>query len=267
MAAGKTATVRFDDGASTTVELWGSAGPLLLCIHGIGSSRKSWTRTAEFLAKSYRVCAYDQRGHGDAASVHGSMAHQRSVADCLAVIDALGEPVHALIGHSWGGAIALLAGREATPGSVVAIDPLIRQPRGRWYHDYVNELAPLLGSPVEGRPAAIRSMFHSLPPVEIDAKVHALGRMSIVPVIRLGEENGADGGAWDIRVTLRRYPVPVLVMLADPDESVVNAEDRFIIDETIGPNGTVVQFDGEGHALHRTAFERYAEALAAFLTR
>jgi pimeloyl-ACP methyl ester carboxylesterase len=263
--ASTTRTVALPDGESTTLETWGTAGPILLCIHGIGSSRASWKRTADALAGTYRVAAYDQRGHGDSAKLWGPMTHDQSVADCVAVADALGEPIRALVGHSWGGAIALLAGPKVATAAVVAIDPLIHQRPGTWHADYVADLEPLLHIPPAERVAAIRAAFAGLPPVEIDAKVHALREMSVRPVVRLGEQNRADMGLWDLRVDLRRYPLPLLLLLADAAESVVLEEDLWIINETLGPNATIEVFEGEGHALHRTAFDRYVRSLTAFL--
>jgi pimeloyl-ACP methyl ester carboxylesterase len=108
-------------------------------------------------------------------------------------------------------------------------------------------------------------MFASLPPVEIDAKVHAMQHMSLKPIVRLGEQNAADFGRWDIRIALRRYPRRLLLLLADERESVVPFDELWILNETLGPLATLEIFEGEGHTLHRTAFDRYIKALAGFL--
>jgi pimeloyl-ACP methyl ester carboxylesterase len=263
--ASMTRSIALPDGETTTLETWGTSGPILLCVHGIASSRASWKRTADALADTYRVCAYDQRGHGDSASIWGPMTLDQSVADCTAVADAIGEPARALVGHSWGGAVALLAGPKIATASVVAIDPMIHQAPGRWYDDFVHDLESLLATPAERRVDAVRTAFASLPAVEIDAKIHALRNMSIRPIVRLGEQNRADMGLWDLRIELRRYPLPLLLLLADAAESVVLAEDLWIINETLGPNATIEVFEGEGHTLHRTAFDRYIASLKSFL--
>ncbi|MDQ6779717.1 MAG: alpha/beta hydrolase, partial [Candidatus Eremiobacteraeota bacterium] len=103
--------IALSDGAQTTLESWGKRGSAVLCVHGITSSRKAWLRTAHVLGERFRVFAYDQRGHGDSAAVTGNMSLERSLADVRDVAAAIGEPV-ALIGHSWGGAVVLLAGLE-----------------------------------------------------------------------------------------------------------------------------------------------------------
>ena len=76
LVASTTRTIDLGDGDVTTLEQWGESGPAIVCVHGIGSSRKSWVRTAEALAGSFRVFAYDQRGHGDSATVAGPMTSE-----------------------------------------------------------------------------------------------------------------------------------------------------------------------------------------------
>ncbi len=261
-----TRTIDLGDGDATTLEQWGNAGPAILCVHGIASSRKSWVRTAEALAGSYRVFAYDQRGHGDSANVGGPMTHERSVRDLLAVASVVGE-VYALIGHSWGGAIVLRAGRELPPARVIAIDPMIHQAKDAWAADFVDDLVPLFALPLGERESAIRAMFEGSLPVEIDAKVHAMRSMTIDPIVALGADNGADAGNWDLRETVRAYPRPLTLLLADPSDSVVFPDDVAFVRENGGPNVAIEVFEGEGHTLHRSAFDRYIASTSAALRR
>ncbi len=60
------------------------------------------------------------------------MTFARSVADVRDVVAALGEPVHALLGHSWGGAVVVGAGREVDVARVVAIEPMLNAAAGVW---------------------------------------------------------------------------------------------------------------------------------------
>jgi pimeloyl-ACP methyl ester carboxylesterase len=258
-------TIDLGDGDVTTLEQWGESGPALLCVHGIASSRKSWVRTAEAFAKSYRVFAYDQRGHGDSASVAGPMTHEQSVRDLLAVVRAIDGEVFALIGHSWGGAIVLKGGHEVACGRVIAIDPMIHQAAGQWAADFVDDLEPVFADREALRESAIRAMFAGSAPVEIEAKVHALRHMTIDPIVALGSDNGADAGQWDLREVVRAYPKPLLMLLADPADSVVFPADVAFVREHGGANVALEVFEGEGHTLHRSAFERFARSVAGFL--
>ncbi len=258
--------VELDDGASTTLSKWGRWGPSILCVHGITSSRASWTRFAERFSTRYRIYAYDQRGHGDSAQVHGPMTLERSLRDLLAVAAAIGDPIDVLVGHSWGGAVALRGGAELQPSGVVAIDPMIRVLPGTFNVEYVDDLRELFALEGEPRSQGIAKMYESIAPVDRDAKLHAMQHMSIEPLEALGRENRADDGAWDLRGLLVAYPVPLLLALAG-EESVVSAEDLAFVRECGGPKVTARIFEGEGHNLHRSAFDEFAQAVEEFLSR
>jgi pimeloyl-ACP methyl ester carboxylesterase len=260
-------TIDLGDGDVTTLEQWGESGPAILCVHGIASSRKSWVRTAEALAGSYRVFAYDQRGHGDSAAIVGPMTHEQSLLDLMAVANAIGGGVYALIGHSWGGAIAIKGGRRLDAERVVAIDPMIHQAKDVWAADFVDDLVPLFAQSPDARVPLIREMFAGAAAVEIDAKLHAMRTMTIKPIVALGADNGADAGKWDLREDVRGYPKLLLMLLADPSDSVVFPDDVAFVRANAGPKVTIDVFEGEGHTLHRSAFDRYAATTGAFLKR
>ena len=93
-AAARERRALLSDGARTVVQQWGDAGPIVVGVHGLGSSRRGWARIGERLSDRYRVVAYDQRGHGD-SDAKGPMTLERSVADLGDVVASLGEPVHA----------------------------------------------------------------------------------------------------------------------------------------------------------------------------
>jgi pimeloyl-ACP methyl ester carboxylesterase len=255
--------VALDDGAATTLESWGDAGPVVLCVHGITSSRRSWTRFAERFAPTHRVFAYDQRGHGDSANVRGPMTLERSVSDLQAVAKTLPAPVELLVGHSWGGAVVLLGGLAIAPKKVVAIDPMIRVEPRSFETEYVDDLRDLYATSGAERERGIRAMYEGLAPVDVEAKVHAMSGMSIEPLERLGRENGVDEGRWDLRERIAGYPVPLLVLAAGV-ESVMSADDLAFLRERGGPNVSIRVFPNEGHNLHRTAFAEFADAVAAF---
>jgi pimeloyl-ACP methyl ester carboxylesterase len=265
MIASGARQVELGDGAVTAVEQWGETGPFLLCVHGITSSRASWRRTAEYFSAKYRVIAYDQRGHGDSAVVAGPMTLERSVSDLGAVAATLHGPIRGLIGHSWGGAVAILGGRRIACERVIAIDPMVHQAPGVWTVDFVDDVRDVLAVPRPERIVAIREMFAALPPVEIAAKVHAMQSMRIETIEALGAENAADEGKWDLRETVRDYPKPLLMLLADPTDSVVFPDDVAYVRANGGPNVAIEVFAGEGHTLQRTAFERFAVTSERFL--
>lgn len=250
----ETRRVVLETGAATTVECWGDAGPAVLCVHGISSSRRDFARLGEALAATHRVFAYDQRGHGDAEAL-AAMSLDALAADLRAVADSIGT-VAAVVGHSWGGAVALVGGPKVAR-ALVLVDPMIRVAPGTFAGDYVDDLAPLLGRPQGAeRDAAVRERFATAHPLDRDGKVHAMRALTLDTLRRLGADNRVDDGGWDLRERLTTVKIPVTMLLAG-DESVVRADDV----ARIAPAVRVETIAQHGHALHRTAFERFVEAV------
>jgi pimeloyl-ACP methyl ester carboxylesterase len=258
-------TVTFDDGAATTLEMWGDVGPVLLCVHGMTSSRKAWTRLAQTFAGRYRVCAYDQRGHGDAASFAGPMTLARGVADLRAVSAQIDGDVAALVGHSWGGAIVILAGFDSLANSVAAIDPVLRVLPGTWRREYLDDAETDFAKPFPELEQDLRTRLAAWPAIDVEAKMHAVRHMTAEPIARLGSDNGVEDGGWNILRDVAAYPKPLLVFAAGPDDSVMSGDDLATLRTTGGANVEVAEYFDQGHNLHRTAFERFAADLESFL--
>jgi len=260
-----TSKLVFDDGAETLIEAWGDRGPIVVCVHGMTSSRKAWVRLAQRLSSGFRVVAYDQRGHGDAANVRGPMRLDRHVADLRAVLKTVGTDAAALLGHSWGGAVAILAGRDSVARGIVAIDPMLKVPPGVWDREYLDDARSLFALPWQARELSVRVSLSTWHPLDVDGKLHAVRHMTHEPIARLGSENGVENGEWDILDVVDGYPKPLLIFAAGPQDSVMAESDLTRVKTNGGPNVRVVDFPEEGHNLHRTAFEAFATEVEAFL--
>ncbi|HXN08709.1 MAG TPA: alpha/beta hydrolase [Candidatus Acidoferrales bacterium] len=256
--------VAFDDGVSTTLESWGTSGPAVICVHGITSSRKSWERTALALQNSFSLFAYDQRGHGDSANSLSPMTLQRSLDDLRTVAHEIGESA-ALIGHSWGGAVALLGGREPFAMKVVAIDPMVHVEPGTWRREYLDDTERDLALEPSELQRTLRKRLSAWHEKDVEGKLHAVRHMKADAIARLGAENRVDEGGWDLRNIVAGYPKPLLVLAAGPTDSVITPSDLKFIEAQGGPNVRVETFADQGHNLHRTAFDRYIAATSAFL--
>jgi pimeloyl-ACP methyl ester carboxylesterase len=82
-------------------------GPVILLIHGIAGSSRTWRETMELLADEFTVVAPDLIGHGESAKPLGDYslgAYASGLRDLLAV---LGIERATLVGHSLGGGIAM----------------------------------------------------------------------------------------------------------------------------------------------------------------
>jgi pimeloyl-ACP methyl ester carboxylesterase len=259
--------VTLDDGAQTTLERWGERGPIMLCIHGMTSSRKSWERFAEHYADRARVYAYDQRGHGDSANVTGPMTLHRSLLDLYNVLDTIREPVDVLAGHSWGGAVAILGGRRFDVRRVIAADPMIRQADNPWYDEFLADLKSLFAHKGDARDVRVEEEYAQLGwgRIDVERKKHAVRSMTLQPIERLRDENPPE--TWDLRRDLEQYPKPLLLAMADASESIVPIDDLKYVRERGGPNVAIRVFEGQGHNLHRTDFDRFVEEVDTFLRR
>ncbi len=253
----------FADGAHTTIETWGSRGPLIVCIHGMTSSRKSWTRFAAAFSDRYRVVAYDQRGHGDSAGVTGPMTLAQALDDLACVERALGEPVEALIGHSWGGAVAILGGEVSSARRVVAVDPMIVQVAEDWYGEFIAELDDAFTATGAARDERMRSEYAHWAELDREGKVHAVHAMTTQPIARLLAENPAP--SWDLRACVAGYEKPLLLAMAGDRESIVPPPVLEAIRANHGPQVQIETFVGEGHNLHRTGFDAFAQSTRRFL--
>jgi esterase len=102
-------------------------GPPLAILHGLFGSGRNWAAVAQRLAAHRRVVLLDLRNHGASpwaeAMDYGAMAE-----DVRATLDALGHRRYALLGHSMGGKIAMVAalqfGAEIARLVVVDIAPV-----------------------------------------------------------------------------------------------------------------------------------------------
>jgi pimeloyl-ACP methyl ester carboxylesterase len=102
------------------------AGPPVLLLHGgPGLSYEYLDGLAAELGPDYRVAAYQQRGL-EPSTVEGPFTVAQAIADVLAVLGALEWSRALIVGHSWGGHLALrfaAAHPERLLGAL-AVDPL-----------------------------------------------------------------------------------------------------------------------------------------------
>ncbi len=84
------------------------AGPPVAILHGLFGSGRNWASVAKRLGAHYRVIAVDLRNHG-ASPWAETMAYPEMADDVRASLSALGHRRFALLGHSMGGKVAMVA--------------------------------------------------------------------------------------------------------------------------------------------------------------
>jgi pimeloyl-ACP methyl ester carboxylesterase len=110
--------------APLVVEVWEprtpTAVPPILLIHGWGASGFYWHETAHDLAATARVIVPDLPGTGRSQPVRCTRNMRDQVATLVELLDALGLEQVQVVGHSMGGAMALLLA-DAQPARVTRL--------------------------------------------------------------------------------------------------------------------------------------------------
>jgi pimeloyl-ACP methyl ester carboxylesterase len=92
----------------------------LVFIHGSGDDHRAWNRQREYFAGSHAVLDVDLPGRGSRAAEPPLDFHEDNARDVLARMDAAGMPHAVLIGHSGGGAVAMMIALQ-TPDRVLGL--------------------------------------------------------------------------------------------------------------------------------------------------
>src|SRR5262245_13711799 len=83
-------------------------GPPVAILHGLFGSGRNWRSIAQQLAACHRVLAFDLRNHG-ASPWADQMSYRDMVDDLRRSLRSRGIEHAAMLGHSMGGKVAMLA--------------------------------------------------------------------------------------------------------------------------------------------------------------
>src|SRR5215207_842915 len=116
------------NGIDLHVEPPAGEGELLVLVHGGWTDHNTWAALVGPLARSFRVVAYDRRGHSLSERGPGPSPRRQDEDDLAALVESMGAgPAH-LVGTSYAASIALaLAGRRPDlVRTVVAHEPALQ---------------------------------------------------------------------------------------------------------------------------------------------
>ena len=86
---------------------WGGSGQSIVLLHGLASTCRIWDLVAPILARNFAVVALDQRGHGETAKPQHGYDFACVSKDLHGFIRTMGIERPIVVGHSWGGDVAL----------------------------------------------------------------------------------------------------------------------------------------------------------------
>jgi pimeloyl-ACP methyl ester carboxylesterase len=233
---------------------WGERGPRALLIHGLTSTARSWWRLgAEMARAGYRVTAPDLRGHGDSPRGEDYLLTSYA-ADVLA----LGREWDVVVGHSLGGAIAVVAlnADRSFTGRLVLEDPLLRLSDPR---SFITDYTKPFEDPSAATVLAQNPRWH---PQDARIKAEALEASSPEVVRRTVLENQP----WDLAPTAMGLDRPMLLIAADPDEGGLVAPELGDRIAAANPYVTFRVLAGAGHSMHRDSYAGFWQAVHGYLS-
>lgn len=233
---------------------WGQRGPRALLLHGITSSARGWWRVgAEMARAGYVVTAPDLRGHGD--SPRGDDYLLSSYADDVL---ALGGEWDVVVGHSLGGAIALVAQTEdhMFARRLVLEDPALTLSNpDRAVADYTR----VFKDPSAAAILAENPRWH---PQDARIKAEALEATSPEVVRR----TFLDNQAWDLVSPAMDLNSPTLLIAADPDQGALVTAETCEVIAAANPRVKFRVLTGAGHSVHRDSYDAFWRELHDFLS-
>lgn len=200
---------------------WDGDGPTVLLLHGITSSAATFWRVAPALRSAgYHALALDMPGHGesDVSPEHTIDAIAALVGGSIA---ALGLRQVRLVGHSWGGAVALALASGDHPARaalarVALVDPALAMNAAwgeAWLADYLSGVGEAAEA-VRPRLRAGNPLWHEQ---DVYWKSIALEqcRRSQVEGFFLPREG------WSLVERIARVEIPLLLLVCEPEFSVI----------------------------------------------
>ena len=113
---------------------WGGSGQSLVLLHGLASTCHIWDLAAPILARDFHVVALDQRGHGESAKPDHGYQFASVALDLLGFIQEMGLERPIIVGHSWGGDVALefAVANPSVPAGLCFVDGGMIEPSSRY---------------------------------------------------------------------------------------------------------------------------------------
>ncbi|GAC1605064.1 MAG: alpha/beta fold hydrolase [Acidimicrobiales bacterium] len=230
-------------------------GPAILLSHGYSATSEMWDGQLEVLAQNHQVITWDMRGHGrsDSPDDPGAYSRESTIADMVAILDALELDRAAIAGLSLGGYMSLafhLTHQDRT-AALLLFDtgPGYRRPASRaaWNAMAAKTAAAYdqLGFAAIGQSAEVRAATHRSPA----GLAHAARGM-------LSQNDD------DVLASLPSIAVPTLVLVGEHD-------DRFLAPAEYMaakiPGARKVVLPGAGHAANIDQPQSFNQAVLDFL--
>lgn len=246
-----------------------TAGPLVVCVPGLGDVRASYRfLVPQLVGAGYRVVTMDLRGHGESSVGWSDYSDTAVAADVLALVGSLNAGPAILAGNSYGGAaVAYAAAIEPSAvAGLVLLDAFVRDiPQGTFQRLGVWAVARLGAS---AWMSYYKSLYKTTPPTDLNDYNKALtanlkqpGRYDAVKTMMV-----ASHAAIEPQLANIKAPTLIVVGSQDPDFPDPAGEARLIAEKlTSAASKQVEMIEGAGHYPHAEKPEQVLAVLLPFL--
>lgn len=245
---------------------WGSptAAQVVVLIHGITGSSLSWVRAAPALAERYRVIAVDLKGHGDSDRADTGYRFSDQAREVAVLCHSLGLQRPSVIGHSWGGAVAMhLAMSTELVDRLVLEDPALglRSAGPRELLRVRESCASSVGLTREEAARHTReSLAHGWTELDVAGKIDAMIKGSPAAVRAVFVENDP----WDLHHLIHQLRCPTLLLRAPMEHGGIVDQEAVELAEA-NPQVRVVTIARADHDMHRTQYDAFMAEVKSFL--
>jgi pimeloyl-ACP methyl ester carboxylesterase len=255
------------DGTEIWSEISGQ-GRALVIVSGALFARERWQAAIPLLSVGRSVCIVDRRGRGRSGDAR-DYAPELEVADILAVLAALSEPVD-MLGHSSGAILALQVAGRVPPNleRLVAYEPpVFFSEADRIAQDLPERLEALLAD--RQKEAAVETFLREGPRLP-EAELNGLRGSAAWPrlVSALGHTVPYDARvqrAFSANVVeLAKLKIPTLMLVGSASPERMQSGAKTIAARL--PNARTVELPGQGHGAMLSAPALFAAAVNDFLT-
>jgi 3-oxoadipate enol-lactonase len=239
-------------------------GQAVVLIHGLGSSTRDWETQVPELAKTYRVIAFDLRGHGRSDKPAGPYQIPMFAADLASLLRALGVSAAHIVGLSLGGGVAFQFALDypAVVRSLTLVNtaPTLGGTPEQAEHEIARRVAIV-------QQLGMRAMGQALSPNLFPKPEQAALRATFVerwaendPQAYIEATRSMLG--WDVTSWLGAITCPVLVIGSDQDYGPVSAKEDYA---KLMPHARLAVIPDAHHGVPMERPEAFNLVLAQFL--
>jgi pimeloyl-ACP methyl ester carboxylesterase len=251
----------------------GGSKPPMVLLHGVTDDGLCWTHIADGLAHDYDVIMVDMRGHGKSEAPEEGYTLTVMAGEIAALIKELSLEKPVIMGHSMGAITTLtLAGLYPdVPRAIVLEDPppfwMIKK-TDKSEPPNPNHLALWIKSNKRKTKEDLFSEVRSGNPGWAEAEMEPWVNSKLRYSPRIGKMISMDDlPGMDFDNLVKQVTCPALILTADTMKgAIVSEKDAAALKQGV-PQLEVVHIDGAGHSIRRDQYEKYMEAVKAFLSK